>query len=260
MRQVLEAGWFSCGPHWKARRWQHQVDACPASAARLQPLPAAPTTHRWPAMHLHPCCACCAAVAIEDEIMAVPPEDMFAGPGPTPRKTPGKTPLSAGGAPLPGLSDMRITPPSLPGGADLLPDIGATGASGGTTGGDGGFPGGMYDEEAGAPVLLPLDLEAAAEEAGEAAAATEAGAAAAGQVQQVAARRRAAATGPRRRKPTVDSGRDGRPATTLPSGEIRSLLADRKPLLTRRGRRTRRRGAVAPPGMFDVVSWLCRAE
>ncbi len=197
-------------------------------------------------------------MTIEDEIMAVPPEDMFAGPGPTPRKTPGKTPLSAGGAPLPGLSDMRITPPSLPGGADLLPDIGAMGTSGGTTGGDAGFPGGVYEEEAGAPVLLPLDLEDAAEEAAEAAAAAEAGAA--GQLQQVAARRRAAATGPRRRKPTVDSGRDGRPATTLPSGEIRSLLADRKPLLTRRGRSTRRRGAVAPPGVFDVVSWLCRAE
>lgn len=190
--------------------------------------------------------------------MAVPPEDMFAGPGPTPGRTPRKTPLSAGAAPLPGLSDMRITPPSLPGGADLLPDIEAAGGSGGTAAGDDAFTGGAYGEEGGAPVLLPMDLEDAAEE-GAGAAAAEAGAAeaAAAQRQQAAARRRAAAAGPRRRKPTVDAARDGRPATTLPSDQIRGLLADRKPLMTHRGLRTRRRGAAAPLGVFDVVSWVC---
>lgn len=186
--------------------------------------------------------------------MAVPPEDMFAGPAPTPRRTSGKTPLS-GAAPLPGLSDIRITPPSLPGGADLLPDIEAGGTSGGTAGGDAAFSVGAFEERGGAPVLLPMAMEEAADEAADAAAAA-AGAdeAATAQLQHAAARRRAVAAGPRRRRPTMDTGRDGRPATTLPSDEIRRLLADRKPLMTRRGLPSRRRGAPAPPGPFDVVS------
>lgn len=171
--------------------------------------------------------------------MAVPPEDMLLGPAPTPGRTPGSAPgaqADGAAAPLPGLSDMRITPASLPGlpsgdGADLLPDIGG-GASGATSAG--GF-------DLGAD-LEPLPMEGLDEEQ------LQAEEASAAQQRQ----RRVAQ--PRRRRPTVDAHADGRAATTLPSEHIRALLADRKPLLVARGLRARGQAAALPPRGFDVAA------
>ena len=174
--------------------------------------------------------------------MAVPPEDMLLGPAPTPGRTPGSAPGAAAAgagaaAPLPGLSDMRITPPSLPGlpsggAADLLPDLGG-GASGATSAG--GF-------ELGGDVE-PLPMEGLAEEEAQLAGAeAEAGA----QQQRQQRQRRAAA--PRRRRATVDA------SATLPSDQIRALLADRKPLLVARGLRARRQAAGLPPRGYDVAA------
>ncbi len=63
--------------------------------------------------------------AVPDDMleMPAPEEDMFAaGVGATPAKTPASDLRSAGdGVPLPGTSDIRITPQSL--GLDLLPDV-----------------------------------------------------------------------------------------------------------------------------------------
>jgi hypothetical protein len=182
---------------------------------------------------------------MDDELMAVPPEDLFAGPGPTPSKTP----VSAGGgAPLPGMSHMRITPPSMPGGgaADLLPDIGG-GEPGGATTGGGSFGGDGFSM-GGDVEPLPMDLEP---ELAPGATPTlmQAAAAARRQRQQPAAHRR--------RRPQVDAGSDGRPATTLASDEIRKLLTDRKPLMTQRGLRARRQRAQLPPRGFDVVGACC---
>lgn len=174
--------------------------------------------------------------------MAVPPDELFAGPGPTP----GRTPLSGGAAPLPGLSDMRVTPASLGAAADLLPDIG--GITGGTSGG-GGF---ALDEDV--EPLPMLDGEAAAA-AAEAELAAAMAAEAAGAVAQKAGRqRRAAPAAGRRRRPTLDVQSNGEPATTLPSDQIRKLLLDRKPLMVRRGLRTRRQRGEHQPSSFGAVS------
>lgn len=176
---------------------------------------------------------------MDDEVMAVPPEDMFAGPAPTPGRTPGSVGGPLGGAaPLPGLSDMRITPPSLPG----LPDLGG-GASGATSAG--GFA--LGDDVEPLPMsdgMEGMDGMEAPPPEGELA---EAGASAQQQ------RRRRQPPAHRRRRPTVDVQADGRPATTLPSEQIRKLLADRKPLMVRRGLRTQRQAATLPPRGFDVV-------
>lgn len=172
--------------------------------------------------------------------MAVPPDELFAGPGPTP----GRTPLSGGAAPLPGMSDMRVTPASLGAAADLLPDIG--GASGGTDGGEGFALGDDVEP------LPMLDGGAAAAEA-ELAAAMAAEAAGAG-AQKGARQRRAAPAAGRRRRPTVDVQSNGQPATTLPSDQIRKLLLDRKPLMVRRSLRSRRQHGEQQPSGFGAVS------
>ncbi|KAI3438065.1 hypothetical protein D9Q98_000508 [Chlorella vulgaris] len=171
-----------------------------------------------------------AGVLMDDEVMAVPADDMFVGPAPTPSGTP----ASARHALLPGRTAMRITPHSLPsagGAADLLPDFGSAGRLG-------------FEDEL---PELPMPME-------DAELAQEAAAAAAGSTpgQQQAARRRRQPT-QRRRKPVVDSQGAGRGGTTLPSDEIRALLADRKPLMTRRGLRARTQRPPLPPGRFDVV-------
>lgn len=179
---------------------------------------------------------------MDDEVMAVPPDELFAGPGPTP----GRTPLSGGAAPLPGMSDMRVTPASLGAAADLLPDIG--GATGGTDGGE-GFALGEDVEP-----LPMLDGGAAAAAAAEADLAAAMAAEAAGAAGQKAARQRRAAPAGRRRRPTVDVQANGQPATTLPSDQIRKLLLDRKPLMVRRGLRTARQRADQQPSGFGAVS------
>ena len=69
-----------------------------------------------------------------------------------------------------------------------------------------------------------------------------------------AARRQRQPAAHRRRRPQLDAGSDGRPATALPSDEIRKLLADRKSLMTQRGLRARKQRAQLPPRGFDVVS------
>ncbi len=64
--------------------------------------------------------------------------DLFPGAGATPAKTPASASelRSAGaGAPLPGMSDIRITPQSLGLGLDLLPEVEMEGGPATTSGG-----------------------------------------------------------------------------------------------------------------------------
>jgi len=136
-----------------------------------------------------------------DEIMEPPGEDLFLVPQPS--QGVGPTPGSTGGVPLPGMADMKITPPSL-GFSDALPDLGTVGT-------------GPSSRSGPSPARQQGGMK-------------------------------------KRRHVQLDVGSDGRPATQLPSDEIRKLLNNRSPLLKNRGLNAGDvRGIAVPHGAFDVV-------
>ncbi|GAB4819090.1 hypothetical protein N2152v2_006136 [Parachlorella kessleri] len=182
--------------------------------------------------------------APDDDMMAPVPDDMLempapegdmfaAGVGATPAKTPASDLRSAGdGVPLPGTSDIRITPQSL--GLDLLPDV--PGGSGPTFS-VGTLPGDLPDV-GGTPTKASQQEEAAGEP----------GATPAQQRRKQQQQRR------RRKAAQLDVDTSGQPATTLPVKDIRALLNDRAPLLTTRGMHQRKQAVDLPPDRYDVVA------